>query len=132
MALGTGSALAHRAVDSVLGSRHPEPAQAQARDVWMLRQVRSMGQEFVLLKLADRFLDSLLSSRPSVQAWCFSANLCSFSVHKGKRVVFADPEPAAPPRSEYSAHSSYCALSPGFTRVFKLGFKPGESVKAQQ
>lgn len=30
MALGTGSALAHRAVDSVLGSRHPEPAQAQA------------------------------------------------------------------------------------------------------
>lgn len=29
MALGTGSALAHRAVDSVLGSRHPEPAQAQ-------------------------------------------------------------------------------------------------------
>ena len=31
MALGTGSALAHRAVDSVLGSRHPEPAQAQAR-----------------------------------------------------------------------------------------------------
>ena len=37
MALGTGSALAHRAVDSVLGSRHPEPAQAQACDVWMLR-----------------------------------------------------------------------------------------------
>lgn len=33
MALGTGSALAHRAVDSVLGSRHPEPAQAQA---WVL------------------------------------------------------------------------------------------------
>lgn len=30
MALGTGSALAHRAVDSVLGSRHPEPAQATA------------------------------------------------------------------------------------------------------
>ena len=29
MALGTGSALAHRAVDSVLGSQHPEPAQAQ-------------------------------------------------------------------------------------------------------
>lgn len=29
MALGTGSALAHRAVDSVLGSRHPDPAQAQ-------------------------------------------------------------------------------------------------------
>ena len=29
MALGTGSALAHRAVDSVLGSRHPEPAEAQ-------------------------------------------------------------------------------------------------------
>ena len=29
MALGTGSALAHRAVDSVLGSRNPEPAQAQ-------------------------------------------------------------------------------------------------------
>ena len=28
-AIGTGSALAHRAVDSVLGSRHPEPAQAQ-------------------------------------------------------------------------------------------------------
>jgi hypothetical protein len=28
MALGTGSALAHRAVDSVLGSRHPEPAAA--------------------------------------------------------------------------------------------------------
>lgn len=30
MALGTGSALAHRAVDAVLGSRHPEPAQATA------------------------------------------------------------------------------------------------------
>jgi coiled-coil-helix-coiled-coil-helix domain-containing protein 10 len=30
MALGTGSALAHRAVDSILGSRHPEPAQAAA------------------------------------------------------------------------------------------------------
>jgi len=29
MALGTGSALAHRAVDSVLGSRNPEPAEAQ-------------------------------------------------------------------------------------------------------
>lgn len=29
MALGTGSALAHRAVDSVLGSRNPDPAQAQ-------------------------------------------------------------------------------------------------------
>lgn len=29
MALGTGSALAHRAVDSVLGSRHPDPAEAQ-------------------------------------------------------------------------------------------------------
>ncbi|KAL4421123.1 hypothetical protein ABPG77_001518 [Micractinium sp. CCAP 211/92] len=28
MALGTGSALAHRAVDSVLGSRHPEPQAA--------------------------------------------------------------------------------------------------------
>lgn len=28
MALGTGSALAHRAVDSVLGSRHPEPVAA--------------------------------------------------------------------------------------------------------
>jgi coiled-coil-helix-coiled-coil-helix domain-containing protein 10 len=28
MALGTGSALAHRAVDSVLGSRNPEPAAA--------------------------------------------------------------------------------------------------------
>ena len=30
MALGTGSALAHRAVDAVLGSRHPPPAQATA------------------------------------------------------------------------------------------------------
>ena len=29
MALGTGSALAHRAVDGILGSRNPEPAQAQ-------------------------------------------------------------------------------------------------------
>eukprot|EP00887_Chlorella_sp_A99_P000445 scaffold17.g445.t1 len=28
MALGTGSAMAHRAVDAMLGSRHPEPAQA--------------------------------------------------------------------------------------------------------
>ena len=30
MALGTGSALAHRAVDAVLGSRHPPPADAVA------------------------------------------------------------------------------------------------------
>ena len=29
MALGTGSAMAHRAVDAVLGSRHPVPAEAQ-------------------------------------------------------------------------------------------------------
>lgn len=29
MALGTGSAMAHRAVDAVLGSRHPPPAEAQ-------------------------------------------------------------------------------------------------------
>lgn len=29
MALGTGSAMAHRAVDAVLGSRHPAPAEAQ-------------------------------------------------------------------------------------------------------
>jgi hypothetical protein len=29
MALGTGSAMAHRAVDAVMGSRHPEPAEAQ-------------------------------------------------------------------------------------------------------
>lgn len=28
MAMGTGSALGHRAVDAVLGSRHPEPAAA--------------------------------------------------------------------------------------------------------
>lgn len=28
MALGTGSAMAHRAVDSVLGSRHPAPEEA--------------------------------------------------------------------------------------------------------
>lgn len=38
MALGTGSALAHRAVDSVLGSRHPEPqAATQAAQVGTLR-----------------------------------------------------------------------------------------------
>jgi hypothetical protein len=30
MALGTGSALAHRAVDAVFSSSRPEPAQAQA------------------------------------------------------------------------------------------------------
>ena len=30
MALGTGSAMAHRAVDAVMGSRHPEPQEAQA------------------------------------------------------------------------------------------------------
>lgn len=29
MALGTGSAMAHRAVDAVMGSRHPAPAEAQ-------------------------------------------------------------------------------------------------------
>ena len=28
MALGTGSAMAHRAVDAVMGSRHPAPAEA--------------------------------------------------------------------------------------------------------
>lgn len=28
MAFGTGSAMAHRAVDAVLGSRHPQPAEA--------------------------------------------------------------------------------------------------------
>lgn len=37
MALGTGSALAHRAIDSVMGSRHPEPAEAtQAAEVRLL------------------------------------------------------------------------------------------------
>lgn len=29
MALGTGSAMAHRAVDAVMGSRYPAPAEAQ-------------------------------------------------------------------------------------------------------
>jgi hypothetical protein len=38
MALGTGSALAHRAVDSVLGSRHPEPAQATAAAQELVRE----------------------------------------------------------------------------------------------
>lgn len=50
MALGTGSALAHRAVDAVLGSRHPEPAQATAAAEELVRdnapcseQVRAYG-----------------------------------------------------------------------------------------
>ena len=29
MALGTGSALAHTAINSVFGSRHPDPVQVQ-------------------------------------------------------------------------------------------------------
>ena len=45
MALGTGSALAHRAVDSVLGSRHPEPAQAQARAARVVSSQLRMVQQ---------------------------------------------------------------------------------------
>ena len=38
MALGTGSAMAHRAVDAVMGSRHPEPQEAQAAAQTIVRE----------------------------------------------------------------------------------------------
>ncbi len=48
MALGTGSALAHRAVDSVLGSRHPEPAQAQVRPILHVKSTSSCHEVHIV------------------------------------------------------------------------------------
>lgn len=45
MALGTGSAMAHRAVDAVLGSRHPEPqAATEAADIMVREQLPCADQ----------------------------------------------------------------------------------------
>ena len=92
-----------------------------------------MGQEFVLFQARGEGL-GLPAEQPRLCASLVFHRKCLFCqlVHKRKRVVFADPEPAAPRRSVYIAHLSHCALLPGFTRVVKFGFKPGESVKAQQ
>jgi hypothetical protein len=45
MALGTGSALAHRAVDSVLGSRHPEPAAATEAAQEIVREQQPCAEQ---------------------------------------------------------------------------------------
>ena len=49
MALGTGSALAHRAVDGILGSRNPEPAQAQQA----AEQVCTQATQLAAFPVAD-------------------------------------------------------------------------------
>lgn len=51
MALGTGSALAHRAVDAVLGSRHPEPAQATAAAQELVRDNAPCSEQVGLRRL---------------------------------------------------------------------------------
>ncbi|KAI3431737.1 hypothetical protein D9Q98_004779 [Chlorella vulgaris] len=45
MALGTGSALAHRAIDSVMGSRHPEPAEATQAAEEIVREQQPCAQQ---------------------------------------------------------------------------------------
>ena len=68
MALGTGSALAHRAVDSVLGSRHPEPAQAQV--FYMLEPLAFLRHATVGFKI-------IACSCPSVNCMHTSENYLS-------------------------------------------------------
>lgn len=63
MALGTGSALAHRAVDSVLGSRHPEPAQAQAA----AQQIAATPDE-PCANFAKTFADCMSDSNGELEA----------------------------------------------------------------
>ena len=63
MALGTGSALAHRAVDSVLGSRHPEPAEAQAA----AQQIAAQPQE-PCAPFAKTFADCMSDSDGQLEA----------------------------------------------------------------
>ena len=54
MALGTGSAIAHRAVDAVLGSRHIEPAQAQEAAETIVQEQQPCSDQ------AKRFSDCML------------------------------------------------------------------------
>ena len=63
MALGTGSALAHRAVDSVLGSRHPEPAEAQQA----AQQIAAQPQE-PCSRQAKTFADCMSDSSGDLES----------------------------------------------------------------
>lgn len=57
MALGTGSALGHRAVDAVLGSRHPEPAQATAAAEELVRDNAPCSEQVSLMQPGGGLLD---------------------------------------------------------------------------
>ncbi len=79
MALGTGSALAHRAVDSVLGSRHPEPAQATAAAEELVKDNAPCNQQAKVfadcmsdnngaMEACQYYFDRLQSCRINLQA----------------------------------------------------------------
>lgn len=85
MALGTGSALAHRAVDAVLGSRHPEPAQATAAAQELVRDNAPCSEQVGLLRLQRRRGGAHGAWGAELVLWVAGRPVTSVSVQRVRR-----------------------------------------------